>query len=97
LHILLASRIGKWTHAIGAASGLRRDARPSVGYLAGGWAVDIDDFDMPAAVAGEAGPVEMLRRTSIIRARKSWIGGRALPSRESHAGNDRRDKRGSAG
>ena len=38
-----------------------------------------------------------VRCTSIIRARNSWIGGRALPSHKSRAGNDRRDERGSTG
>jgi hypothetical protein len=67
-------------------------------------AVDIDDFDIPAAVAGEARPLKRMRRdrdrgarAPIIRARNSWIGGSALPSRKSRAGNDRRDRRGSTG
>ena len=57
----------------------------------------------PAAVAGEARPLKRMRRdrdrgarTPIIRA-DSWIGGSALPSCKSRAGNDRRDKRGSTG
>ena len=36
-----------------------------------------------------------VRCTSIIRARNSWIGGRASPSHKSRAGNNRRDERGS--
>jgi hypothetical protein len=58
----------------------------------------------PRAVAGEARPLKRMRRdrdrgvrTPIIRVRNSWIGGSALPSRKSRAGNDRRDKRGSTG
>jgi hypothetical protein len=58
----------------------------------------------PRAVAGEARPLNRMRRgrdrgarTPIIRVRNSWIGGSALPSRKSRAGNSRRDKRGSIG
>jgi hypothetical protein len=57
----------------------------------------------PRAVAGEAGRLKRMRRdrdrgarAPIIRARYS-IGGSALPSRKSRAGNGRRDKRGLTG
>jgi len=48
-------------------------------------AVDIDDFDLPVVVGGEAGPLKCMRRSSIIRARNSWIGGSTLPSHKSRA------------
>ena len=59
-------------------------------------AVDIDDFDLLAA-----GPLKCMRRdgtqvrrTSIIRARNFWIGGRALPSYKSCTSNDRHSSTG---
>jgi len=48
-------------------------------------AVDIDDFDLPVVVGGETGPLKCMRRTSILRARNSWIGGSTLPSHKSRA------------
>ena len=42
--------------------------------------VDIDDFDIAAAVAGAPGPLKCMRRNSIIRARNSRISGRVCPN-----------------
>ena len=50
--------------------------------------VDIDDFDVAAAVAGAPGSLKCMRRNSIIRARNSRIGGRVLPWLEYRAGNE---------
>lgn len=94
MHILLASRIGKWTHAVGAAVGLYYRAALQ----------EVSTRRYPRAVAGEARRLKRMRRdrdrgarTPIIRARTSWIGGSALLLHKSYVGNDRRDERGSTG
>ena len=98
---ILAHFLGKqnWqnrrTQSVPRVGPYNREASARPGIPAG--AVDIDDFDLPAAVAGEAVLLKCMRRASVIRARNSWIGGSALPSHKSRAGNNRRDKRGSTG
>src|SRR5437868_8571590 len=92
--MILAHFVGKKKWQIDARSRRRVEAFPnrkrsSAGYLAGG------SYSSHSA-AGSAAIEIAVRRTSIIRARNSRIGGRASLSYKSRACSERRDPSGEA-